>query len=245
MVCSAQGAAKSVQFRPGSVATSCAAGAEHSAESTARRDKNAMAFVPAANVLMCEARWTFLGQQVENVTFWETAASPSSADAEAIAQAYESSWVANLRSLSSTDMSLRELYFTDLTTATAPTYTVVPGAPLVGTAGTASLPSNNAFCISFRTEGRGRSARGRNYLFGLVEGHVTGNTVSDTYANAAVSFFNAWTTAVLVSGPQPVVVSTRTNKQDRVAALVQPINAFIYTDQWVDVQRRRSPGRGT
>lgn len=204
-----------------------------------------MAFVPAPKVLQCEARWTLLGQQVENVTYWLTADPPTSADATVIAQEYQDAWVAHLQSMSGTDMSLRELYFTDLTSETAPTYTVVPGATLAGTGGTATLPNNISLCISFRTEGRGRSSRGRNYLFGLTEGVVTGNTVLDMYANGAIDFFTAWATAVAPSSIIPVVISRRVDGADRTTALIQPINAYIYTDQTVDAQRRRLPGRGS
>jgi hypothetical protein len=204
-----------------------------------------MAFVPATNVLMCEARWTLLGQQVENVTYWLADGEPFSVTAAAIAAEYQASWVAHLMPLSGTDMSLREMYFTDLTTETSPTYTVVPGTPIVGTGGTPTLPSNISLCISFRTEGRGRSSRGRNYLFGLTEGVVTGNTVSDTYVNAALAFYEDWAAPLAVGGLTQVVISRIAGGDDRVTALVQPVTARIYTDQWVDAMRRRLPGRGS
>lgn len=204
-----------------------------------------MAFVPAPNVLMCEARWTLLGQQVENVTYWQSDAGVFAGTAAVIAAEYQASWVANLAPLSGTDMSLRELYFTDLSSETAPTYTVVPGTPIVGTGGTATLPNSVSLVVSFRTEGRGRSSRGRNYLFGLTEGVVTGNTVSDTYANAALAFFDDWAAALGAGELAQVVVSRRTDGADRVTALVQPVTARVYTDQWIDAQRRRLPGRGS
>ena len=69
----------------------------------------------------------------------------------------------------SQDIEFREAYYTDLTSATAPTYTRTSGLPIDGSATNDALPANCALCISHRTNGRGRSSRGRTYIAGIPE----------------------------------------------------------------------------
>lgn len=203
-----------------------------------------MPFVPALNVLQCETRWTYLGQQVENVTYWRTTGVPTPENAADLYMEFEAAFVAHTMTLTSNQMLFREMYLTDLSSETAPTYTVLPEEPLAGTANTTPLPSSVALCISFRTNGRGRSARGRNYAMGVTEAHVDGNLFLSSWVNGQLDFYNRWRNQSAASSLQQVVISRISEGVERAEAFVQPVTAILVVDSVVDSQRRRLLGRG-
>ena len=203
-----------------------------------------MPFVPAENVLQCETRWTYLGQQVENVTYWRTTGVPTPEHAADLYMEFEAAFVAHTMALTSNQMLFREMYLTDLSSETSPTFTVLPEEPLAGTANTTPLPSSVALCVSFRTAGRGRSSRGRNYAMGVTEAHVDGNLFLNAWVNGQLDFYNRWRNQAAVQGLQQVVLSRTEGGVERTEGLAQTITAILVVDQIVDSQRRRLLGRG-
>jgi hypothetical protein len=213
---------------------------------SARKGKNAMAFVPATDVVQANLRFTLLDQQIENTLYFgfdNGGVQPS--DMQTLGTDLISWWGTNVGPHVLDDLVMREVYLTDLTTQTAPTVTVVPGNNTTGDGTADPLPNNVALCVSFRTEGRGRSARGRNYVSGFGENAVSGNAFTNTISNGvrdayeelldATTYTAAWTW---------VVLSRFEDGQPRSAGLVQPVTAVVLTDITVDSQRRRLPGRG-
>jgi hypothetical protein len=140
---------------------------------------------------------------------------------------------------------MREVYLTDLSSQTAPTVTVVPGTNVLGSGTADPLPNNVALCVSFRTEGRGRSARGRNYISGHAETSLSGNTFNATVSNGIRDAYEELLDATTYTGSWTWVVLSRfEDGVARAAGLVQPVTAVVLTDTTVDSQRRRLPGRG-
>jgi hypothetical protein len=204
-----------------------------------------MPFIPAAQTIQAEMRYLYSTQKCENVLYFQASAGVSVSLMQTLGNNLIGWWNTNFKPLVSTILQLNEVYLTDLTTQTGPTVSVVTGLPSAGTDASEVMPFNVSLCISFRTAGRGRSARGRNYLLGMTEADVNGNGVLSTFFSPILA---AYTTLIgagtFTPGLQWVVVSRQFNGVDRSNALVQPITSCLFVDSIVDSQRRRLPGRG-
>lgn len=204
-----------------------------------------MPFVPAANTLQAELRFDYGSQKCENVLYFQGSAGVTPALASSLGGQLVSWWNTNFKAASPTIMVLREVYITDLTTATSFTVSHTNLLPSAGTSAVDPLPFNCAHCVSFRTAGRGRSARGRNYVMGLSDSEAAASVISTTRVNLDVAAYQQLVGAgTFVAGLQFVVVSRFSGGLPRGSALVQPITAVLSVDSTIDSQRRRLPGRG-
>lgn len=199
-----------------------------------------MVFVPASNVLQIEVRGTLNGIPVECVQYHHNAGSMVLADVDDLFDWYEAEFLPDYLAVLGIEYKVTELYGTDLTTVSAPTYSRVFSPQLEGAVSAAAMPGNVAACISFRTIGRGRSARGRNYVPGLPEASVTGNGMDLSMVNALVAAYEL----MLGGGSYPVawtwaVVSRFLAGSPRVTALVQDILDVLSTNLTVESQRGR------
>jgi hypothetical protein len=205
-----------------------------------------MTFVPAPNVVQVNQRATLFDQQIENVHYILTPPGElSAADVQAVADAANDAWIQNLLAVLTLDYIFRETYATDLTTQTAPAATSAAPAATTGLVTAEAAPANVALCVSLRTNGRGRSARGRQYISGLNVNDITGNQFDTAAAQAVVDAFNGYAADIYNAGYQVVVLSRYENKQPRTEALVQPLTVAVLTDTFIDSQRRRLTGRGS
>lgn len=204
-----------------------------------------MAFIPVANTVEVHLRGTSNGQRWENTLYFFNATGPDTSNMAQLADDLEDWWTAEIAPHLAEDVALNEIYLVDLTTATSPTVTYTVSPPVQGGASTTQLPNNAAFVISFRTEGRGRSSRGRNYLIGLGGQSATAdpNIVNSTWANNIQAGYQALLAPLSVDWTW-VIVSRYFNNAPRLLGLTQPVTAVIYTDLRIDSQRRRLPGRG-
>lgn len=204
-----------------------------------------MAFVPAPNTLQAELRYLYGSQQCENVVYFTGSGGVTPALATSLGAALVAWWNANFKASSPTTMALREVYLTDLSSASSFTVSYVTGLPSNGTNVGDPLPFNCAHCVSFRTANRGRSGRGRNYVTGLIDTDALANTLIagrvTTDVNAYAALVGAGT---FVAGLQFVVVSRFSGGAPRPTALIQPITSVLSVDTTVDSMRRRLPGRG-
>lgn len=210
-----------------------------------RRDKDAMAFIPIANCAQVEVRYTLFAQQIENTLYFQHATGIAPSDLAALGSSIDA-WVDGTLLVTglSQDLVYRETYCTDLTSATAPTDINTTNAGATGSNASPALPGGSCIAIAFRTAGRGRSARGRNYISGLTESNVTGNTVGGGMISALEIAYNALLT-VPPAGWQWVVASRYTAGAPRVSGVTFPVVLADVSDDFIDSQRRRLTGRGT
>jgi len=205
-----------------------------------------MAFVPAPNIVQVELRCTLDGQNIENRWNVNVFHEPTSADLTAIANNVASTVIEDWIPTIPDAVTFREIHLRSLHTANGIELTAPFPIPSNGSLVGGVLPSNVTLCVSLRSSSSGRSARGRLYWMGLVEGDVTGNVVSTPRGAAIVAAVQAMIAALTTAGYAWVIVSYFTNNAPRVGGpvyfLVQ--NALI-VDSVVDSQRRRLPGRGT
>lgn len=203
-----------------------------------------MAFIPVPNAIQCNVRGTYLGEQVENTLYFRSA-SPLTPDAPGLVAAGVSIWwQATVLPLLSASYQFREVYAVDLTTASSPTGTAVPLAAAPGGASGDPLPGNVALCVSFRTAARGRSFRGRNFVCGLVEPNVSGNTITTAWAEGIANAYEQLLIPDEFVNVPWVVLSRYSNNQPRGTGITTPVTNVLVVDYTVDSQRRRLPGRG-
>lgn len=115
-----------------------------------------------------------------------------------------------------------------------------------GAVTTEQAPNNVAPCISLGTGRGGRSAHGRNYIVGTPNAAIDVNTVQPAFIGA---FTDAYAQLLPGGGNDPTpfifsVVSYYLGGAVRVTPFSWPVRSVGFTDNIVDSQRRRLPGRG-
>lgn len=212
---------------------------------TTRRGKNAMAFIPVAGVLEAEIRMSLDDQLVENTLYFKPTPDSEAGTPIALAADLLVWWTVSMAPALSDNTFLREIYVTDLTTATsgAATQPAPAPAPHGGRTGAPS-PNNVSLAVSFRTAQRGRSFRGRNYIAGINEPDTEWNQISATLEGLILAGYNELLSAPFSTDWQWGVVSRFANKAPRAAGVFTPITAVTIVDRTIDSQRRRLPSRG-
>lgn len=203
-----------------------------------------MEFVPAFNTCEAELRFTLNGEKVENTLYFQRAEGWPITVMTSLGTALTTWWSTAFASAVTSQMSLREVYVTDLTTQDGPAFPVIPASPVVGAQGGNPFPNNVALCVSFRTSNRGRSARGRNYYAGFVEGQIVSQQVTTSMVNGIVDAYMDLIPLAESLDATWVVCSRVHNKVPRTTATLYLIRAATVVDRTVDSQRRRLPGRG-
>lgn len=205
-----------------------------------------MPFVPTPNGIKAEVRVTALGQQCENVFwFFNSTPNPSLTDLQTVADLLYNWWLDEIGPITSSNVTLREIYVTDQSLVDGDAYTYSPSSATNGSNVNEPLPNNVTLCISLRTAKRGRSYRGRSYVIGLTENQVLLNNVTDVAAAAWVAAYDVLVSQSAASGYPLAVASFVNNKVARAQGVLTIINDALVTDTVVDGQRRRLPGRGS
>lgn len=204
-----------------------------------------MAFVPAPNTVMVELRFVWNQQKVENTLYFYDVAGWTLASMTSLATEVFNWWAANIRPSLSVQITLNEVYVTDLASNVSPTFSLVPASGNVGGSANPSVPNNVAMCISLRTGARGRTARGRNYIPGIQLAALTANIWAPATITTMENAYNALASGAFPTQGQLAVVSRYENNLPRATAVVRPVISAVVVDNIADSQRRRLPGRGT
>jgi hypothetical protein len=210
-----------------------------------------MPFVPVENVALVELRMEYDGQQVENTLYF---AFPGAIDGTMLTDLcteMKGWWAASYASVITDQVTLREVVATDLTTATSGQSSVSGGGE-TGDFLAVGMPGNVSLSVSFRTDFRGRSFRGRNFLVGIPISQVEDiSQVIAGYETGVLAAYNAvfasataqgvvWSVVSRFSGVDPVTHAPI----PRVAGVPTPITSVILVDRTLDGMRQRLPGRG-
>lgn len=203
-----------------------------------------MAFVPVANAVLAEIRYTFDGQEVENTLWFWSGQAPTIEQLQLLGSDLLAWWAQWMRPLLSDQLVLREAYLTDQSSANGFSATVTPSGFVTGEKPQPAMPANVSLAVSFRTNQRGRSFRGRNYVIGLCEDQVVLNNIVPTVANEFGGAYQQLFGVANDNGYIWVVCSRFANGAAREIGVVTPVSAVIVADGTIDSQRRRLPGRG-
>jgi hypothetical protein len=205
-----------------------------------------MAFVPVPDTVLVELRFDYFGQKIENTLYFRKLGGSSTAQATGLMNDLEVWWTSLLSTYLSEDISLRELNVTDLSSVSG--YSVSQSTPTPHPTGqivAAGMPGSVALCVSLRTPNRGRSYRGRNYVCGLAETNVIGNTVDSSIVAGVLGSYQGIPSSIVSSAWDWVVVSRFNGGAPRVTGVATDITSVVIVDDFVDSQRRRLTGRGT
>lgn len=202
-------------------------------------------YVPVENVMQANLRFTVDGQQCENVLNFEYPRGEFSTSASQVGNRIETVLWAQLRDFIAVGCEFREVYFVDLSTQDGPVQTYDITLNPLGAVNTEAVPNNVTFCVTHRTQSRGRSFRGRSYVVGLAEGNVLNSRLGPIAVAGIVAAFEDLRAAVQGDGLPMVVVSRVANGVPRTTGVATPITECVSVDNVVDSQRRRLPGRGS
>lgn len=206
-----------------------------------------MAFVQGDGIIRHEILLTLSGQQIENVIYSKQAAvNPSAAVIGGMNAQLRDWWIAQMKPLSSNNISLRGVRGTSLYSASSPVVeTPVTGAT-TGDVAVASLPNNVAVVVTNRTPNRGRSFRGRTYFAGLPQDDQTTPTAVSA---ATITDLLAAVAAILPAFQAYDATATWGVFSQVALGVIRAIGLYTaYTahdaNADFDSQRRRLAGRG-
>jgi len=108
-----------------------------------------------------------------------------------------------------------------------------------------AAPNNVAACVSLRSDQRGRSGRGRNFVPGIPNTLITLNTLDSTFVGNLISAYALLVGAgTFVGGWQLVVCSRVTGGVPRSIGIGIPITNVVMVGNSVRSMRSREIGHG-
>ena len=203
-----------------------------------------MAFQAVPNVALTRLEGVVDGQLTINDLHWEISGGGINATNLAVLVNTVANWMqTQYAPLLSDDWSATRVVGIDLTTQTGPEVEAQVSAT-GGTSGEAN-PNNVAACVSFRTEQRGRSFRGRNFVPAIPGSVVTLNTLDSGYiGNLLTAYNNLVGAGTFEAGWQLGVVSRRENNVLRPNGIISPVISIIMVTNKVKSMRSREVGHG-
>jgi hypothetical protein len=204
-----------------------------------------MAFIPVLDTALVVIHQRLDGQLVENTLgFLHFSGPPGVVDLADLATGVGDYWGVNMLPLLSTSLTMEFVSARDLSFQEAMQAESISGQGAGGVGG-AVLPNNVAACIAFHTALTGRSNHGRNYIAGIPEASVVGNTINtDLLVGLSTAYDGMKGPGTLASGWTWVIISRFHNGAARPEGITNEVTSAFFTDGVVDSQRRRLPGRG-
>lgn len=202
-----------------------------------------MPFIPVPSAAMVELLYTLDGQKVENTLYFRQAEAWDATELAALCAQVAAWWSANIAPIQTTETLLRAIKATSLESDTAPAIELPVGDS--GGVSAETVASNVTLSVKFLTAGRGRSSRGRNYFIGLPQTAVAQNEVSLVTVGQILDAYNTLLDPEVITEGAWSVVSRFEDNAPRDPGIAQLVTAVAVTDNIVDSQRRRLPGRGT
>lgn len=201
-----------------------------------------MAFVPVENVAEVAIRYEWGTSPATNTLHFFKDEGWTASLLETLTYDVATWWATSVANLVSDTVVIREIYAFDLSTATGPAFSYKPVSEIKGQGTSPTLPSNVTWTVSFRTNKRGRAYRGRNYVVGLTEGQVVGNTVFEsTIANYLEAYTDLLSPTTITNDALWCTVHRYIGKVPMALGTHEVITNVIATDSRVDTQKRRLP----
>lgn len=184
-----------------------------------------MAFIPAPNCAVAALRGDLNGVAIVN-TLWFEGSTPYDAGAcLSVAQALQEWWRDYLKIVQVPTFTMNEIQVYAMDSLTAPTATEVVGES--GTDAGEAAANQAAMVVTFRTAGRGRSSRGRNYVGGFSEADLSNNAWTTGVLDVVTQAYNDFPAYVgSINGSTHVVVSRYSQGAPRVQGLPQPVTSY-------------------
>lgn len=209
-----------------------------------------MAFTPVPNTARVCVKYQLHGQDVCNIMWFEKGSVWSGADLNTLCTAINSWVIAELIPHYSSDMLFVGTEARSMESESAPGVELPVAPPEPGTVAFTALPGNVAIAIKFLTGLTGRSFRGRNYIAGWPEPHITGNKLDTVHLPTWIGAFEALASYLVGLAANHVVVSLFSGVDvdgkpiPRTTGITTPVTNYNLDDD-VDSMRKRLNGRGT
>lgn len=199
-----------------------------------------MPYIPVEDTVLCELFLRLQGEQAENTLYFLNAGGWTTTAMTTLATSLAAWWVAEIATEVSNELSLVGIKVTDLSSQFAASiyYPVTP--PETGDDAEDPLPNNAAAVIKFTTESRGRSFRGRNYIPGIPDAYVNGNTIDPAIVLNLIDGYQNLDAVETTNSCVHVVVSRYSLGAPRVAGLATEVTAYD-CQPTIRTQRRRLP----
>jgi len=210
-----------------------------------------MPFVPVPDVARVKLEGRIDGQQTINDLTFRLAGGIALADLQSLVTNLVDWFTLTFAVDLSEDWSTVAVRGRDLSAALSFVADADASGTVGGTAGEAA-PNNVSACVSFRTGLAGRSFRGRNYVPAVPNSMITLNTLDPSWmASIRVSYGLLLPGGGALPGGWEWVVTSEFSGVDgsgnpipRTTGIATAVTNTIFTDNTVDSQRRRLPGRG-
>jgi len=212
-----------------------------------------MAFIPADNTARVAMHFSRDSQQVENVFYVKNDAGWTDTSLFDLCDTVVTWWNTSMKANVASNLTLNEVTAKDLTSSAGIEVVYTTGLPISGTNVGVALPNNVTIAIKLLTGFGGRSYRGRQYINGLLQGHLGAdqNTLSTSSITMFAGAYNDLISQLNTAYTPGMVVASFYSGVDsagkpipRATALTTPILNAGFADNILDSQRRRLPGRG-
>lgn len=155
-------------------------------------------------------------------------------EAGVVAGIFATWWSTHIKSLTEPKCALIQINVLDMNDELGVSLEYTTGLPMSGTGDAGSAPQNAAPIVTFRSEGRGRSSRGRNYIVGAGQGFYSAGDGTDTNPTVAALYqtaYEALGTAIAAEDMDHAILSK---------TLALPVVVTSYqVRSYIGTQRRR------
>ncbi len=202
-----------------------------------------MAFQPAPSIVLTTIEGRMDNQLTINDLNWFASGAVDSGSILALLTGL-STWVTDeFAPLLSRDWASTRIRAVDLAVQTGLGIEVAVTA--TGGVDQEAAPNNVAACVSLRTDQRGRSGRGRNFVPGIPNSLITLNTLDSGFIGSLVSAYALLAGAgTFVGGWQLVVLSRFTGGVARANGIGIPVTNVTMVGNSVRSMRSREIGHG-
>lgn len=211
-----------------------------------------MPFIPTPDTAEAVLSFSDAGELAQNTLYFTQAGGWTAGSLLTLCNDLDTWYEGSVLPLLSSSLALIAIVCTDIETQFGAQAGISSTA--VGGVGTEQAPNAIAACVGFRTGIRGRSFRGRNYVPGIPNAAININILDPTFMIDIVTGYEAilpgggvfaggvplWTVVSRYSGVNP----TTGAPIPRAAGITSQVTEVRFSDNIVDTQRRRGPGRG-
>ena len=203
-----------------------------------------MPFVAVPNVVEVQIRAVVDDQHIENRHFVDVHEPVTDLLMSSVG-GVAASWVDPLYvNTTNLNLTFTEIVVTDMSSEDGAEITIPVN--VTGAQDSAPYPNETSLCVSLKTGLRGRSRRGRMFLFPPSAAQVLPpNKAQPSYVTAAITIVQDLINAYDTSGFAMSVVSFISDGAPRVTPLVTRITAASLVDNILDSMRSRKPGNGS
>jgi hypothetical protein len=204
-----------------------------------------MPFIPLPNGIKVCFRYVVDGQQVCNVFYGTTTEDIDMTFLDGLGGALVTWWTTYMKPNLPPDCALQAIELTDAEEIGGVGIEYVAGLPSAGTFGSNGLPNNVTYAIKLASGHIGRSYNGRTYWPAVAFESKSGvNRVTSDFRTAATLAISELINAFVDASAQLVVASFHHAGAPRTEGVATPVAGAVTTDDILDSQRRRLPGRG-